>query len=35
MTGTSRKIEPDPANRHIRAERGAGYIFSVPVEIVC
>ena len=30
-----RKIEPDPtAPRYIRTERGVGYIFSVPVEIV-
>ena len=30
-----RKLEPDPAKpRYIRTERGAGYVFSVPVEIV-
>jgi DNA-binding response OmpR family regulator len=30
-----RKIEPDPARpQYIRTERGAGYVFSVPVEIV-
>jgi len=30
-----RKIEPDPAApRYIRTERGAGYVFSVPVETV-
>jgi DNA-binding response OmpR family regulator len=30
-----RKIEPDPAQpRFIRTERGAGYVFSVPVEVV-
>ena len=30
-----RKIEPDPARpRFIRTERGAGYVFSVPVDVV-
>jgi len=30
-----RKIEPDPASpRYIRTERGAGYVFGVPVETV-
>ena len=30
-----RKIEPDPAQpRYIRTERGAGYLFGVPVETV-
>jgi two-component system, OmpR family, response regulator len=30
-----RKLETDPANpRYILAERGAGYVFSVPVEII-
>jgi two-component system OmpR family response regulator len=30
-----RKIEPDPAKpRFIKTERGAGYVFSVPVDIV-
>ena len=30
-----RKIEPDPATpRYIRTERGAGYVFGVPVETV-
>jgi DNA-binding response OmpR family regulator len=30
-----RKIEPDPAApRYIRTERGAGYVFSTPVEVV-
>jgi two-component system, OmpR family, response regulator len=30
-----RKIEPDPARpRYIRTERGAGYVFSVPVEVL-
>jgi DNA-binding response OmpR family regulator len=30
-----RKIEPDPAQpQYIRTERGTGYIFSVPVEVV-
>jgi DNA-binding response OmpR family regulator len=30
-----RKIEPDPARpQYIRTERGAGYVFSVPVEVV-
>jgi two-component system, OmpR family, response regulator len=30
-----RKIEPDPARpRFIKTERGAGYVFSVPVDIV-
>jgi DNA-binding response OmpR family regulator len=28
-----RKIEPNPAQpRYIRTERGAGYVFSVPVQ---
>ena len=31
-----RKIEPDPAEpRYIKTERGAGYVFAVPVEAVC
>jgi DNA-binding response OmpR family regulator len=30
-----RKIEPDPARpQYIRTERGAGYVFSVPVEVL-
>jgi DNA-binding response OmpR family regulator len=30
-----RKIEPDPARpQYIRTERGVGYVFSVPVEVV-
>jgi two-component system, OmpR family, response regulator len=30
-----RKLEPDPVNpSYIRTERGAGYVFSVPVEIL-
>jgi DNA-binding response OmpR family regulator len=30
-----RKIEPDPSRpQYIRTERGAGYVFSVSVEIV-
>jgi len=30
-----RKIEKDPAEpRYIRTERGAGYLFGVPVETV-
>jgi two-component system OmpR family response regulator len=30
-----RKIEPDPEKpRYIRTERGAGYVFGVPVETV-
>jgi len=30
-----RKIEPDPAQpQYIRTERGAGYVFSVPVEVL-
>jgi DNA-binding response OmpR family regulator len=30
-----RKIEPDPVRpQYIRTERGAGYVFSVPVEVV-
>ena len=29
------KLETDPANpRYILTERGAGYVFSVPVEII-